>query len=224
MGTSKGYIAPSTPHWSKAKRCVSMYVSNPSETERNKAASKYARAMQEGGFNNNRAVNAVAQLTHFIITSKSQGYTNALHEIGRDDIISMSPEEALNELLLHFSNDASTIDDTIGLESISAAFNVLEIQDLEDLTKVNINKFIKEFVCQFAKMKFAQLFDKQIRNKCSSLAQANDRVAEMQDFIYYTIKQSLTDEILAEINPLSLSDENIIKNVLQKGFGLIEII
>ncbi len=26
MGTSKGYIAPTTPHWSQAKRAVTSYI------------------------------------------------------------------------------------------------------------------------------------------------------------------------------------------------------
>ena len=28
MGTSKGYIAPTTPHWSQAKRAVTSYINN----------------------------------------------------------------------------------------------------------------------------------------------------------------------------------------------------
>ena len=28
MGTSKGYIAPKTPHWSQAKRAVTSYINN----------------------------------------------------------------------------------------------------------------------------------------------------------------------------------------------------
>ena len=28
MGTSKGYIAPTTPHWSQAKRAVTSYINS----------------------------------------------------------------------------------------------------------------------------------------------------------------------------------------------------
>lgn len=28
MGTSKGYIAPTTPHWSQAKRAVTSYIAS----------------------------------------------------------------------------------------------------------------------------------------------------------------------------------------------------
>ena len=45
MGTSKGYIAPTTPHWSQAKRGVTSYINGGDGESRAKAASKYASAM-----------------------------------------------------------------------------------------------------------------------------------------------------------------------------------
>lgn len=42
MGTSKGYIAPTTPHWSQAKRAVTSYINSGDGESRAKAASKYA--------------------------------------------------------------------------------------------------------------------------------------------------------------------------------------
>lgn len=45
MGTSKGYIAPTTPHWSQAKRAVTSYINSGDGESRAKAASKYASAM-----------------------------------------------------------------------------------------------------------------------------------------------------------------------------------
>lgn len=53
MGTSKGYIAPSTPHWAQAKRGVSMYINNPSSAVKSAAASKYAKAINTEGYANN---------------------------------------------------------------------------------------------------------------------------------------------------------------------------
>lgn len=88
---------------------------------------------------------------------------------------------------------------------------------------IEINGFIKEMVCQFAKLKFAQLFDKQIRNKCPNIVQANQRIAEMQDYIYYTMELTLTNEILASINPHNLSNETIVQDILKKGFELMEL-
>lgn len=44
MGTSKGYIAPKTPHWSQAKRAVTSYINNSGS--RANAAGKFAQAMR----------------------------------------------------------------------------------------------------------------------------------------------------------------------------------
>ena len=47
MGTSKGYIAPTTPHWSTAKRAVTAFINNRDFNSKAKAASKYATAMKK---------------------------------------------------------------------------------------------------------------------------------------------------------------------------------
>ena len=126
-------------------------------------------------------------------------------------------------MTLHFANNGETIDDAIALDCISETLSVLNIQKIEDLNNIEINGFIKEMVCQFAKLKFAQLFDKQIRNKCPNIVQANQRIAEMQDYIYYTMELTLTSEILASINPHNLSNETIVQDILKKGFELMEL-
>ena len=45
MGTSKGYIAPSTPNWASAKRGVSDFISHPTESNKQSAAAKYALSL-----------------------------------------------------------------------------------------------------------------------------------------------------------------------------------
>ena len=46
MGTSKGYIAPTTPHWSQAKRAVTSYINNGDSGARAYAANKFVGAMK----------------------------------------------------------------------------------------------------------------------------------------------------------------------------------
>lgn len=222
MGTSKGYIAPSTPHWTQVKRGVSMYIGNPSNDGKRNAASKYAKAMNAEEYANSRVAHTLAAFASFASTSSTHGYANALREIGREDILTMDSEDAIYELTLHFANNGETIDDAIALDCISETLVVLDVQRNEDLQNIEINTFIKEMVCQFAKLKFAQLFDKQIRSKCPNIVQANQRIAEMQDYIYYTMELSLTDEILISINPHNLSNETIVRDILRKGFELME--
>lgn len=222
MGTSKGYIAPSTPNWRQAKRQVSRYLSNPTESGKGNAVAKYARAMGANSYNMSQVTKAFTGIISFASASAAKGYTAALREIGREDILSLEPPEALDVLISHFTNDGSTIDDQISLNSISESFQVLEVIQLEDLQKIDIACLLKEMICQFAKLKFAQLFDKQIRNKCPVIEEANRRMEDIQDYIYYTMKQRLTDDILRKINPRNLVNEEIIQNTLEESFHFME--
>ena len=223
MGTSKGYIAPSTPAWSQAKRSVSRFLSNPTSHERGNTASKYAQAMTSGSYSTEHVASIFSGVINFSSTSSSHGYATARRNIHREDILSLTPAEALSELVSHFANDGSTIDDKIALDCISESFEVLDISDPDDLQNIDANRLLKEMVCQFAKLKFAQMFDKQIRFKCPIIEEANARIAEMQEFIYYTMEQQLTPEILREINPQNLSNASIVQNTINKGFELMTI-
>lgn len=221
MGTSKGYIAPSTPAWSQAKRSVSKYIGNPNTGTCREAATKYAQAMTAGNYSTVSVAKIFSGVLNFSSVSADRGYTTALHEIGREDLISLPPEEALSELMSHFANDGSTIDDKIALDCISESFRVLEITDIEDLQHIDSLQLLKEMVCQFAKAKFAQLFDKQIRNKCPIIEQANARIVEMQNYIYYTMAQQLTSDVLQAINPHNLANETIVQSTINKAYELM---
>ena len=223
MGTSKGYIAPSTPNWKQAKREVSRYLSNPAEAAKGSAAARYARAMAADSYDASQATRAFAGAISFSSASAAQGYAAALHEIGRDDILSLEPKEALDALISHFANDGSTIDDKIALDSMAESFQVLEVIQPEDLQNIDVSRLLKEMVCQFAKLKFAQLFDKQIRAKCPVIEEANRRIAEMQEYIYYVMGQQLTEDVLKEINPHNLANEIVVRGTLEKGFELMTV-
>lgn len=223
MGTSKGYIAPSTPNWKRAKREISHYLSNPTDVARKNVAAQYARAMAGDSYNVSQVTRAFAGAISFSSASTARGYAVALREIGREDILSLEPKEALDALISHFANDGSTIDDKIALDSMVETFKALEVIQLEDLQGIDTSRLLKEMVCQFAKLKFAQLFDKQIRTKCPVIEEANARIAEMQEYIYYAMNQQLTENILKEINPHNLANEMIVQNTLNKGFELMTI-
>lgn len=220
MGTSKGYIAPSTPHWSQAKRQITTYIGNQSSDNRRNVRRKYAQAMSTEGFNNSPVVINFSKFASFISATRKLGYEAALKEIGREDLLDMNAEDALNELIYYFANDCATIDDKITLDCISEALIILEINQLEDFKSIETNKLIKVLVCQFAKFKFAQLFDKQIRNKDS--VNADKIVIELQDYVYYTMDYALTDEKVLSINPKNLADEEIVKGIIEEAFKLME--
>ena len=222
MGTSKGYIAPSTPHWSRTKRSVTSYLSDSSDTKKKDVVTKYSDAMNSSDFFSGQIAHAFSRFAVFVLSYQSKGINVALQEVEREDILEKPPVEALNELMLNFTNEGATIDDAIALDCLSEALIVLEVHSFNDLSAIDINRVIKELVCQFAKHKFAQLFDKQIRHKLPNVEEANAKISEIQEYIYYTMDQRLTPEILSSINPNNLADESIVQEIMKKGFDLLK--
>ena len=66
MGTSKGYIAPSTPNWASAKRGISGFINQPSELNKKDAVAKYARAMNSEESMYERASAVFASFSEFV--------------------------------------------------------------------------------------------------------------------------------------------------------------
>lgn len=225
MGTSKGYIAPSTPQWARAKRGVTSYIGNPSDTSIKQAVTDYAKAVSSDNNITENIADIFSQVIGFILSSNSEhGFNGAIKEIHREDILKLDSAEALTELTYHFAHNGNTIDDAIALDCISNTFEVLEILDITDIEKISAKEFLKELVCQFAKLKFAQLFDKQIRNKCNSIQIANARIADVQDYIYETLKLKFDKkpELISAVNPKKLSEFSIVKELVTTGLKLLE--
>lgn len=221
MGTSKGYIAPSTPKWALAKRGISGYAGNPSASNKKEAVSKFAKAMNSDNAMTNRASAVFSSFASFVSSSRNNGLKQTLNDYGKSYINSLPPEEAFFQLINSFS-EGNTTDDIIANNCISEAMVILDVNDLNEISTIGINTLIKELVCQFAKQKFAQMFDKQIRNKCNNVITANKRLEELQEYIYFTIKNELTEEKISEINPLELADEEIVNNTMNTAFDYLE--
>ena len=77
MGTSKGYIAPTTPHWSTAKRAVTAFINNRDFDSKAKAASKYATAMKKDMSTGGSFQSAAAGVLGFAQKVASGGIDNA---------------------------------------------------------------------------------------------------------------------------------------------------
>ncbi len=72
MGTSKGYIAPTTPHWSQAKRAVTSYINSGDGESRAKAASKYASAMHHDIATSEQFTKAAGSIAYDMTSEEKQ--------------------------------------------------------------------------------------------------------------------------------------------------------
>ena len=143
MGTSKGYIAPTTPHWSTAKRAVTAFINNRDFDSKAKAASKYATAMKKDMSTGGSFQSAAAGVLGFAQKVASGGIDNALREYHREDLIGKSSEVVWTELLHEFTNYGASVEDNMAADALSQAMENLEIEDIADIGNVSVDILLK---------------------------------------------------------------------------------
>ena len=136
MGTSKGYIAPTTLHWSTAKRAVTSFINNRDYDSKAKAASKYATAMKTDMSTGGSFQSAAAGVLGFAQKVASGGLDNALREYNREDLVGEPSEVVWTELLHEFTNSGATVEDNMAADALSQAMDNLEIEDIADIGTV----------------------------------------------------------------------------------------
>lgn len=214
MGTSKGYIAPTTPAWATAKRNVSAYLQDQNEVTMTNAVSSYATAMGTGGGTINRASHSFAKAAEFLTNINSLGFGVALRELGCENLLSLSPTEAVEEFI-SILTDYTTIDDGLIADSMEVAFKTFQVGIEEDF---DVKAVVKLMICEFAERKFAQLFGTHISNKCPNVPEADARLKEMQKYIYGTMESVLTKSVLPSIDIRNLAQNDVISQVMQDGY------
>jgi len=222
MGTSKGYIAPSTTDWTNVKRSITKYINSPTDKEKESIVNNYAKAFRNSTSTNNQVVQTFNGFLSFVGSSKANGLEQALHDIECEHLLSLDSKQALDELLLYYTNSGDTIDNQLALDALAETLSVLGIEEIEEILEIDVNEFLKELICQFAQIKFAQLFDKQIRNKCHNNEKADRVIDDLQNYIYYVLKMKLTDDILIRVNPYKISNETIITEIINEASKIME--
>ena len=143
MGTSKGDIAPTTLHWSKAKRAVTSFINNRDYDSKAKAASKYATAMKTDMSTGGSFQSAAARTLGFAQKVASGGLDNALREYNREDLVGKPPEVVWTELLHEFTNSGASVEDNMAADALSQAMDNLEIEDIADIGNVSFDVLLK---------------------------------------------------------------------------------
>ena len=222
MGTSKGYISPTRPEWSNAKRAVSTLLRENDSISRSKAAAKFAEAVTSDGVTSESsfatAAGGILGVARGIATN---GINESLKELGREDLIGKDPEQLLDELLNQFTNDKATLEDSLSADAISQAFEELEITTLEDLGAVDIDVLLQEMISAFVCISFDSHFEEKI-GKGRSPAEKESILTSMHDYIKDTIHANLNTETINNIDFSSLSAAEIVSNTLREAFDTLK--
>ncbi|WP_154826208.1 hypothetical protein [Clostridium butyricum] len=221
MGTSKGYIAPTRIEWKNTKSAVTSWIKETNSENMSKVASRYSEAMKSDGFSNSTMPKAVSELIGLSRNIKRNGISYALNSIGKNNLMNKSNDEIFNELLLYYTNNGATKEDSLALDALSLTMKNLKIVNLEDLGNINEDQFLREILAIFAGLNFEFRFYEKI-SKVKSPEKTQKALKEMKDYLRGSIYEELSLEKMSEINFGNLAGEQYIKQICNNAFSILE--
>ncbi|WP_294241978.1 hypothetical protein [Pseudobutyrivibrio sp.] len=220
MGTSKGYIPPTKPEWSSAKRAVSSFLRNRDEESKENAIHKFGEAMSSAGIVSGSTFSSAAgNILGFAQGIRENGLDNTLVEFGREDLIGKKPDEILEELIYQFTNNSSTLEDSLASDALSQALENLNIETVDDLGKVEIDALLREMVADFVIISFDLVFDEKI-GKGRGQAEKEMILKEMHTFIADAVYSFLSQEELKKVDFANMSASSVVKNSLDEAYRI----
>ena len=216
MGTSKGYIAPTTPHWSTAKRAVTSFVNNRDFDSKAKAASKYATAMKTDMSTGGSFQSAAAGVLGFAQKVASGGIDNALREYDREDLIGKSSEVVWTELLHEFTNYGASVEDNMAADALSQAMDNLEIENIADIGNISVD-VLKEYI----KENFDFRYEEKI-SKGKTPAQTSEILNDMHEYIENSIDGELNLNNLKTVDFSNMGTSQIVEDALRDALSVFE--
>lgn len=218
MGTSKGYISPTKPEWTSAKRAVSSYLRNRDADSRSNAMSKYVSAMASTNAVSSSVFSSSAgEVLGFARGVSSNGLNDTLIEFGRQDLIGKDSGEILDAIMDQFTNGSATLEDSLAADAISKAFENLEIGTAEDLGKVDIDQLLGEMVIEFININFDLRFDERI-GKGRTPAEKAEILADMHNYVANALHGKLNARQISKMDFSKLQASEIVKTTLEDAY------
>lgn len=220
MGTSKGYIPPAKPEWSNAKRAVSGFLRNRDSDSRANAIQKFGEAMNSSAaVGSTSFASAAGNIMAFARDISKYGLEHGLANLGRSDLIGKSSDEILQELLYQFTNDSSSLEDSLAADSLSQAFENLRVDSVEQLGSVDLDILLKEMVTSFVLISFDLNFDEKI-GKGRTSSEKFEILDEMHSYIADELHASLYSKELKQIDFSNISAASIVRKTLKEAYDV----
>lgn len=221
MGTSKGYIAPTSIHWSLSKRAVTQYMNGVSPDTRSNAASKFASAMKNDSAASSAFTRALWKMALFSNRVHTSGFESALREVGREDLIGKNAGEVFDELLNDFTNDGATKEDYLAAQAIGEALNILGIENLSELANIPTEDLIIEILSEYVKYSFAFRYSEKI-SAGRTPAQADSILRDMGNYISNKIHSDFDRSVLNGMDIKSLGTSGVANQLLVDALSIFE--
>ena len=222
MGTSKGYIFPTKPEWTSAKRAVSLYLRNRDSESRANAMSKYVAAMAStNAVSSNAFSTSAGCVLGFAKGVSGNGLNETLIEFGRQDLIGKDSGEILDAIMGQFTNGSATLEDSLAADAISKAFENLEIEIADDLGKVDIDQLLGEMVIEFININFDLRFDERI-GKGRTPAEKATILEDMHNYVANTLHGKLNAKQISKLDFSRLQASEIVKRTLEDAYATFQ--
>lgn len=221
MGTSKGYIAPTTHHWSQAKRAVTSFEKNRDYASKATAASKYASAMKADMSSENIFLSAAAGVLGFAQKVASSGIDVALQEYNREDLIGKPADVVWTELLHDFTNAGATVEDNLAADALSQALENLNIDDISRIGDASTDVLLKEMLKEYIKSYFDFCYEEKI-SKGRNPAQTTEIITDMHEYIENSIDGDLDLTKIKTVNFSDMHTSEIVKDALFDALSVFE--
>lgn len=221
MGTSKGYIAPTTPNWSQAKRAVTSFAKNGDHASKANAASKYASAVKADMSTLNTFNSATSRVLGFAQSVASKGLDDALRDYNREDLIGKPSDVVWSELLNDFTNAGATTEDNIAADALSQGLANLEIDDISKIGDISTEALLKEMLKEYIKAHFDFCYEEKI-SKGRSPMQTAEVLNKMHEYIENSIDGDLNLSMIKTVNFADIKSSDVVKNALYDAYSIFE--
>lgn len=199
MGTSKGYLPPTTPEWSKAKTTLTHYIKNSAGNgNKSKVLADYARAHKSSS--NFLGVGNVAnRLVGLLNLIQSEGLESALEQVGLSHLLDTEASNLYNELLNYFNEATITIEDSVIRDSLNQTFEEVNLQDVSELISWDIKDVLITFFIKYIQNSFQSNFFEKIQ-ATKSISETNRILDNINDHIDFEIRNNQNFEMLNKID------------------------
>ena len=223
MGTSKGYISPTKPEWTSAKRAISSYLRNRDSESMASAMNKYVAALAStpNGTSSSVFSSSAGGVLGFARGISNNGLNDTLIEFGRQDLIGKNPEEILDAIMDQFTNGSATLEDSLAADAISKAFENLGIETADDLGKVDIDQLLGEMVIEFININFDLRFDERI-GRGRTPAEKAEILDDMHNYVANFLYGKLNAQQISKMDFSKLHASDIVEETLKDAYEIFQ--
>lgn len=220
MGTSKGYIAPTKPEWTRTKRAITSMLKNPTRSNIATAIDRYANALQTDNFSSSSFPAAVSGFIGLLNSVRANGVDYALREHGFENLIGKPSFEILSALLNHYSNGNGTREDNLIIDCLSKLMETFNVNSLEDFNKVSNEQLLKELIVDYIQMKFEQIYEEKIKANRSP-SEGSKILSDVKEYLRDTLMDTLTISDLSNIDFMNIHGQNFIIETCRNAYALL---